>query len=127
MPRILRPPRRKTIPMSHGNGNTRRGLILFGLMALGASAASADTIRVEAEALPAPLHRQGASPSDPIQVDAKVEASAVEPIGDGKFVLVAHDKASELYVVETATSKIVGPPVTSDALPSTTASGPSSR
>jgi hypothetical protein len=110
--------------MSHGNGTTRRALILLGLMALAGSAASADTIRVEAEALPVPLHRQGASPSDPIQVDAKVEASAVEPIGDGKFVLIAHDKASELYVVETATGKIVGPPLTSDALPPTTASGP---
>jgi hypothetical protein len=114
---------RKTIPMSHGK-TTGRGLILLGMMALGAPASSADTIRVEAESLPVPLHRPGASPSEPIEVDAKVEASAVEPIGDGKYVLVAHDKASELYLVETATGKIVGPPVTSGALPATTASGP---
>ncbi len=109
--------------MTHGE-TTRRGLILFGLMAFGASASPADTIRVEAEALPVPLHRPGASPSDPIQVDARVEASAVEPIGDGKYVLIAHDKAAEFYVVEAATGKIVGPPLTSDALPPTTASGP---
>ena len=110
------------IPMPHGN--TRFGPTLLALMALGAPSSPADTIRIAAEGLPVPLHRPGTSPSGPIQVDAKVEASAVEPIGDGKFLLVAHDKASELYVVETATGRIVGPPVTSEALPPTTASGP---
>ena len=103
---------------------TTQGLALFGLFALGSMTAHADTIRVEAEGLPVPLHRSGASASEPIQVDARIEASAVEPIGDGKFVLIAHDKASEFYVVETATGKIVGEPVTSEALPQTTAAGP---
>jgi len=110
--------------MFYYDGKTRRGLAIFGFLAIGAATASADTIKVEAETLPAPLHRPGASPSEPIQVDTKIEASAVEPIGDGKYVLIAHDKASELYVVETATGKIVGPPVTSDALPATSALGP---
>jgi hypothetical protein len=36
-----------------------------------------------------------ASPSEPIQVDAKIEASAVGPIGDGEYVPIAQDKASE--------------------------------
>jgi hypothetical protein len=99
-------------------------LSFLGLLTLSASSFASDTIRLEPESLPLPLHRPGASPSDPIQVDAKIEASAVEPIGDGQFVLVAHDKASELYVVETATGRIVGPALTSDALPATTASGP---
>jgi hypothetical protein len=90
------------------HGKTRCSLAFLGLLTIGVATASADTIKVEAEGLPVPLHRLGASPSEPIQVDAKVEASAVEPIGDGKYVLIAHDKASELYVVETATGKIVG-------------------
>src|SRR5271156_1892532 len=106
------------------HGKMRLDLALLGLMAIGGSTTLADTIKVEAEGVPVPLHRAGASASEPIQVDVKVEASAIEPIGDGKFVLIAHDKASELYVVETATDKIVGPPVTSAALPATTASGP---
>ncbi len=105
-------------------GKTTRGLALLGLIVGGSATSRADTIRVEAEGLPVPLHRPGASESEPIQVDPKVEASAVEPIGDGKFVLIAHDKASEFYAVETATGRIVGEPVTSDALPATTASGP---
>jgi hypothetical protein len=101
----------------------RRWIALI-LLALGAPVVAGDAIRVDPEGLPAPLHRPGGSPSDPIQVDARVEASAVEPIGDGKYVLIAHDKASELYVVETATGRIVGPPVTSSALPATTEAGP---
>jgi hypothetical protein len=81
------------------------------------------TIRVEPESLPKALYR--AEPGKPeVAVDARVEASAIEPIGDGKFVLVAHDKASELYLVETATGRIIGPPVTSEALPATSAAGP---
>ncbi len=79
---------------------------------------------VEAEGIPVALHRSGASPSDPIQVDPKIEASAVEPIGDGKYVLIAHDKAAEFFVVEAATGKIIGPAVTSTSLPPTTPAGP---
>ena len=109
--------------MSHGK-TIRSGFYLLGLMALAGPVRAGDTIRVEAETLPVPLHRPGASPAEPIQVDARIEASAVEPIGDGKYLLIAHDKASELYVVEAATGKIVGPPVTSDAFPPTSASGP---
>jgi hypothetical protein len=107
------------------HGKTTRGLALLGLLAWGGSTVQGgDSIRVEAEGVPVPLHKAGASPSDPIQVDAKIEASAVEPIGDGKFVLIAHDKASEFYVVEAATGKLVGPPLTSEALPPSTAAGP---
>ena len=105
------------------HGKTRQILAFVGLLAIG----GARPPRTRSRSRRSPcLSRStaGASPSEPIQVHAKVEASAVEPIGDGKFVLIAHDKASEFYVVETATGKIIGPPVTSDALPATTASGP---
>ena len=44
----------------------RRGMLLLSLMALTASVLGGDGIRVEAEGLPAPLHRAGASPSEPI-------------------------------------------------------------
>jgi hypothetical protein len=106
------------------HGKMIHGLTLMGLLAFGGSMVLADSIKVEPEGVPVAIYRTGASPSDPIQIEGKVEASAVEPIGDGKYVLIAHDKASELYVVEAATGKIVGPAVTSDALPPTTASGP---
>jgi hypothetical protein len=90
----------------------------------GSSAGLADQIRVEAESQPMALHRPGASPSEPIAVDARIEASAVEPIGDGKFVVVAHDKASEFFVVETATGRVVGDAVTAETLPATSSAGP---
>ena len=98
-------------------------LLTLGLIAA-RTASGGDTVRVEPESVPVALHRLGASPSDPIQIDGKVEASAVEPIGDGRFVLVAHDKAAEMYVVEAQTGRIVGPAVTSAALPATTEAGP---
>ena len=109
--------------MLHGK-LTYRALCVLGLMSIAGPVVASDKIRVGAEGLPSPLHRAGGSPSEPIQVDVRIEASAVEPIGDGKYVLIAHDKAAEFYVVEVATGRIVGPAVTSDALPATTASGP---
>ncbi len=44
-------------------------------------------------------------------VDPKLEASAVEGIGDGSLLLVADDKTPGLVVVETATGRRVGPPL----------------
>ena len=40
--------------------------------------------------------------------DPKLEASAVEPIGDGTLLLVADDKTPDLVVVETATGRQTG-------------------
>lgn len=40
------------------------------------------------------------------QEDKKIEASAVEPIGDGKLLLVADDESKNLIVVEASTGRI---------------------
>ncbi len=46
-----------------------------------------------------------------------IEASAAEPIGDGRRFLLAHDKHPALYVVDLATGRIMGDPITSAKLP----------
>ena len=46
-----------------------------------------------------------------------IEASGVEPIGDGHRLLVAHDKHPALFVVETATGRDLGEPITSPKFP----------
>ena len=52
--------------------------------------------------------------------DNVLEASGVEPIGDGQFLLVAHDKKVPLRVIETTTGKQVGPLLTSGHFPAET-------
>lgn len=86
-----------------------RGLALS---ALAVGAARAEDIRVEALTAPVALHRGDA-------IDTTIEASGVEPIGDGRLVLIAHDKSEELYVAESATGRIVGDPLTCPAFPRT--------
>ena len=49
-----------------------------------------------------------------------LEASGVEPIGDGRLLLVAHDKKVPLRVIETATGRQVGPLLTCDRFPAET-------
>ena len=49
-----------------------------------------------------------------------LEASGVEPIGDGRLLLVAHDKKVPLRVIETATGRQVGPLLTCDKFPAET-------
>ena len=56
-----------------------------------------------------------------------IEASGVEPIGDGSRLLIAHDKNPALYIVETASGRIMGAPITSPRFPSPTAPAPSGR
>ena len=53
-----------------------------------------------------------------------IEASGVEPIGDGRRLLVAHDKHPALYVVELATGRILGEPITSPRFPRLHGGGP---
>jgi hypothetical protein len=53
-----------------------------------------------------------------------IEASAVEPIGDGRRFLVAHDKDPALYIVELAGGRIVGPSITSPRFPQLNVGGP---
>ena len=69
------------------------------------SFAAAGEIAVVKESQPIPFTTAGADAAT--AVDGVLEASAVEPIGDGKHLLVAHDKKPGLYVVETATGRVV--------------------
>jgi hypothetical protein len=56
--------------------------------------------------------------------DVAIEASAVESIGDGRYVLVAHDKAAPLRVVDARMGRVHGEPLTCDAFPSGLKVGP---
>ena len=92
-------------------------LALAGLAA--GSAAGADEIRVEPQTAPVALHRDAGSKGERPKIDLTIEASGVEPIGDGRLVLIAHDKSEELYVAEAATGRLVGEPVRCSAFPRT--------
>ena len=82
-----------------------------GLIASAPALAAADDFRLEGASLPAPLVDAAG------KVDVAIEASGVEPIGDGHRVLVAHDKHPALFVVDVATGRIVGEPITSPRFP----------
>ncbi len=58
------------------------------------------------------------------KVNTVIEASGVEPIGDGRRFLVAHDKDPALYIVELAGGRILGPPITSPRFPQLNGGGP---
>jgi hypothetical protein len=91
-----------------------RPLRLAAFAALVASAptvAAADDFRLEDASLPAPLLDASG------KVNVVIEASGVEPIGDGHRILVAHDKHPALFVVDVATGRIVGEPITSSRFP----------
>ena len=97
---------------------TTKAAFLSVLLALGAPVV-ADEIQVELAPPPLPflLHRPLMA-ADSTALDMVLEASAVEPIGDGRLLLVADDKVNGLMVVEAATGLRVGPPLTSTAFPS---------
>ena len=57
-------------------------------------------------------------------MDEVLEASAVEPVGDGSLVLVAHDKAEPLVLAEADTGRIVAEGITTPAFPTGLAVGP---
>ena len=57
-------------------------------------------------------------------MDVVLEASGVEPVGDGTLVLVAHDKKVPLLLAETATGRIVAEGLTSPSFPSGLTVGP---
>jgi hypothetical protein len=91
-----------------------RPLRLAALAALFASApaiATADDFRLEPTSLPMPLLDASG------KVNVVIEASGVEPIGDGHRVLVAHDKHPALFVVDVKTGRILGEPITSPKFP----------
>lgn len=92
-----------------------RGLRLLALAltvtALANSLARADDFHLQGASLPAPLVDHDG------KVNVVIEASGVQPIGDGHLILVAHDKHPALFVVETATGRIVGEPITCNKFP----------
>ena len=94
-----------------------RRILLAGLIAAAPAVARADDFRLEGASLPAPMVR------DAGKVDVVIEASGVEPIGDGHRVLVAHDKHPALFVVDVATGRIVGEPITSAKFPEASSLG----
>jgi hypothetical protein len=87
------------------------------LVAAPAPAARADEFRLEAATLPAPLLEAD-------RPNAVIEASGVEPIGDERRFLVAHDKTPALYWVDAQTGRIAGPPLTSPRFPPQSKTGP---
>jgi hypothetical protein len=93
--------------------------MVLAAIALGGPAALAQDarFRLESAALPRPFIQGEAA-------DVVIEASGVEPIGDGRRFLVAHDKAPALHVVELASGRLVGEPITSSRFPAQTKTGP---
>jgi len=77
----------------------------------------ADGMAVEPLTFPAPFFEAAGSGETAYRLDNLLEASGVEPIGDGRLLLVAHDKKVPLRVIETATGRQVGPLLTCDKFP----------
>jgi len=94
-----------------------RAAVLVGMIGLVPPIASADEFRLESATLPAPLIEGG-------KVNVVIEASGVEPIGDGRKLLIAHDKDPALFVVDAATGRIMGAPITSPRFPKLNGAGP---
>jgi hypothetical protein len=94
-----------------------RVAMIAGIVALVAPCARSDEFRFEPATLPAPIWEGG-------KVNVVIEASAVEPIGDGRRLVVAHDKDPALFVIETASGRILGEPLTSPHFPKKNEGGP---
>lgn len=90
---------------------------ILGFAGIFAAPASADEFRLESPSFPAPFLNQG-------KTDVVIEASGVEPIGDGRRFLVAHDKLPGLHVVDAASGRLIGPAVTSAKFPAESKIGP---
>jgi hypothetical protein len=88
----------------------RAFVVALGLSGLFAAAAAAHHYRLESASTPALFLRDG-------RADLKIEPSGVAPLGDGRRVLVAHEKAAPLHVVDVATGAIVGEPLGSPKFP----------
>jgi hypothetical protein len=94
-----------------------RLVLIVGAIDLLSVCSQSDEFRLESASLPAPLIEAG-------KVNTLIEASAVEPIGDGRRFLVAHDKNPALYIVELNGGRILGPPITSPRFPQANGGGP---
>ena len=93
-----------------------RAAFLAGAVGCAPSTLLAQDLRLEAASLPIPLLAGG-------KVDRVIEASGVEPIGDGRRLLVAHDKHPALFIVDTATGRIMGDAITSPKFPAPSSLG----
>jgi hypothetical protein len=94
-----------------------RSALLLGTFVLAPAVARADEFRLEWVTLPFPL-------LDEAKVNTVIEASGVEPIGDGHRLLVAHDKDPALFIVDTEHGQIIGEPLTSPRFPKKNDAGP---
>jgi hypothetical protein len=100
------------------NARTAGRLLIAALLAaITARGLAADEFRLESATLPAPFLTDG-------KPNAEIEASAVEPIGDGRIFLVAHDMDPALHLVETATGRLLGSPITAPRFPAASKLGP---
>jgi hypothetical protein len=96
----------------------RAAAVALGITGLFAVSALAHHYRLESASKPAPFLRDG-------RADVAIEPSGVAPLGDGRRVLVADEKAAALHLVDVATGAIVGAPLGSSKLPPATKMGPS--
>jgi hypothetical protein len=96
--------------MANGPQKLIRLAFVLGSFGLVSSAVRAQELRLESASLPVPIIEDG-------KVNVVIEASAVEPIGDGRRLLVAHDKHPALFIVETATGRVLGEPICSPKFP----------
>lgn len=81
---------------------------LLSLLLLPASLASAQDFSVSPLGRPVPFEAPVADSPGAFEIDAALESSAVEPAGDGRYLILAHDKAVPLRIVEAATAREVG-------------------
>ncbi|HEY2159503.1 MAG TPA: hypothetical protein VGH33_28010 [Isosphaeraceae bacterium] len=96
----------------------RSTMVLAAIALAGPTAHAQDArMRLESATLPRPMIN-GEAP------DTVIEASGVEPIGDGRRALVAHDKAPALHVVDLASGWLVGGPLASPKFPPQSKTGP---
>ena len=84
--------------------------VLLAIFGISPVLAVADDFRLESATLPAPLIQDG-------KVNLLIEASGLQPIGDGHRFLIAHDKHPALHVAEISSGHILGAPITSPKFP----------
>jgi hypothetical protein len=94
-----------------------RAAALLGIVGLLAPATRADEFRLESASFPGPMLEEGLP-------NLVIEASGVEPIGDGRRFLVAHDRLPALHVVDAATGRLLGAAISSPRFPAPSAIGP---
>ncbi|MDG3007832.1 hypothetical protein [Paludisphaera mucosa] len=85
-----------------------RRRILATALAFLAAAATADEFTATPSGAPTPFLEPVEGSTGAFQVDRTIEASALATAGDGRYLVVAHDKQAPLRLVETATARRVG-------------------